>query len=272
MNEKFRLRLYLSILILAMITGVSGFMLSEGSSFIDAVYFTVVTIATVGYGDVHPTTTAGKIVAMVLIVTGVGAFVGLVANGMEIMLDNREKRSRMEKLNMVIGLFYSEAGRGLLSLFSRCDGNIDAIKKDLAVNAAWSDRDFSAAARRIAPDYLRYDITCADLVALRDFLVAKSEFFLRLMENPTLLEHEEFTEMLMAGFHLQEELASRDDLVSQPHADREHLAGDIKRFYLMLAREWLVYMRYLKTGYPYLFSLAARLNPFDGDASAVIRD
>ncbi len=255
-----------------MITGVTGFMLVEGSSLIDAVYFTVVTIATVGYGDVHPVTTPGKIIAMLLIVTGVGAFVGLVANGMEVMLDNREKRSRMEKLNMVIGLFYSEAGRRLLSMFSRCDNNIVNIKKDFAVHAAWGEKDFSAAGRKIGPDYLRFDISRADLAELRDFLNAKSEFFLRLMENPTLLEHEEFTEMLMAGFHLQEELASRADLAAQPHADREHIAGDINRFYLLLAREWLVYMRYLKTSYPYLFSLAARLNPFDRDASAVIKD
>ncbi|HON79842.1 MAG TPA: hypothetical protein PK544_15215, partial [Spirochaetota bacterium] len=64
----------------------------------------------------------------------------------------------------------------------------------------------------------------------------------------------------------------RDDLEGQPRSDREHLAGDVNRFYLLLVREWLVYMKYLKNSYPFLFSLAVRLNPFDPDASPVVRE
>jgi hypothetical protein len=36
--------------------------------------------------------------------------------------------------------------------------------------------------------------------------------------------------------------------------------------------EWLDYMRYLKKDYPYLFSLALRLNPFDEDALVAVTD
>jgi hypothetical protein len=34
--------------------------------------------------------------------------------------------------------------------------------------------------------------------------------------------------------------------------------------------QWLDYLRYLKTNYPYLFSLAIRTNPFDEKASPVV--
>ena len=55
-----------------------------------------------------------------------------------------------------------------------------------------------------------------------------------------------------------------------PEADIAHLAGDMTRAYKLLVFEWLLYMRHLQKNYPYLFSLAVRMNPFDTNASPVI--
>jgi hypothetical protein len=49
-----------------------------------------------------------------------------------------------------------------------------------------------------------------------------------------------------------------------------HLAGDIKRAYHPLVSEWLDYMKYLKSNYPFLFHLAMRTNPFDRAASITV--
>jgi hypothetical protein len=92
-----------------------------------------------------------------------------------------------------------------------------------------------------------------------------------LLENPTLLEHEAFTELLQAVFHLTEELSYREDVLNLPDTDKEHLSGDIKRAYSMLVRQWLHYMKYLKYNYPYLFSLALRTNPFDRESSPIVK-
>jgi hypothetical protein len=94
---------------------------------------------------------------------------------------------------------------------------------------------------------------------------------MRLLENPILLEHTEFTEMLRALFHLTEELGSRDNLTDLPETDYAHLAKDIQRVYTQLVSQWLDYMIYLKNNYPYLFSLAMRKNPFDETASPIVR-
>lgn len=40
---------------------------------------------------------------------------------------------------------------------------------------------------------------------------------------------------------------------------------------ILLAGEWLAYMGHLRESYPYLFSLAARTNPFDRNASPIVR-
>jgi hypothetical protein len=92
----------------------------------------------------------------------------------------------------------------------------------------------------------------------------------RLLENPTLLEHESFTDLLRAVFHLTEELAYREDLSRSPTSDRAHIAGDINRAYHLLVHQWVDYMEYLKMNYPYLFSLAMRTNPFDREASPIV--
>ena len=57
--------------------------------------------------------------------------VTLVIHSLLIM---REKRERLEKLNMLIGVFFSEIGTKLLTIFSDCDPNLDNIKKDLIMH------------------------------------------------------------------------------------------------------------------------------------------
>ncbi|MCP5097009.1 MAG: two pore domain potassium channel family protein [Chloroflexi bacterium] len=44
----------------------------EGWSYLDALYFTVITLTTVGYGDLSPETTFGKIFTMIYIIVGLG--------------------------------------------------------------------------------------------------------------------------------------------------------------------------------------------------------
>jgi hypothetical protein len=114
------------------------------------------------------------------------------------------------------------------------------------------------------------DMGTVNLKLFHNFLEDKSNFFLRIMKNPNLLEHEAFTDLLMAVFHLKEELIARKSFTDMPEADIAHLAGDMTRAYKLLVFEWLLYMRHLQKNYPYLFSLAVRMNPFDTNASPVI--
>jgi hypothetical protein len=186
------------------------------------------------------------------------------------LLEESEKQARLKKLNMVIGAFFSEAGTGLLATFSGCDPMIDTIRKDLIVTDRWTSAEFQALANRLKGYEYGVEIDKVDLGNLRSYLLGKRDFMLRLLENPNLLEHELFTEMLQAVFHITEELLSRDDMTDLPALDKAHLAGDIKRGYSRLVYQWLAYMQHLRDNYPYLFSLAIRTNPFDRGASAII--
>lgn len=75
-----RLRILLAVMLVIMVAGTAGFAVIENRSAVEAAYFTIVTVATVGYGDIHPATQSGRIFTIILIVTGVGTFLGVIAN------------------------------------------------------------------------------------------------------------------------------------------------------------------------------------------------
>ena len=186
------------------------------------------------------------------------------------VLESRDRRQRMEKLNMVIGTFFSTLGTQLLTYISNNDPNLDAIRPQLVVTDTWTDETFGRVEARLKRHPCRIRIEDVDLEAIKRFLAAREEFLLRLLENPALLEHETFTELLRAVFHFNEELRRRPGFSGLPVTDMTHLAGDLERVYTLLIREWLDYMRYLQKNYPYLFSFAMRTNPFDEMASAIV--
>lgn len=105
----------------------------------------------------------------------------------------------------------------------------------------------------------------------KKFLVHRRKFLLALLENPNLLEHETFTNLLWAVFHLMEELEKRENITNLSITDYHHLNGDTVRVYSLLIQEWLQYMEHLEKYYPYLFSLAVRTNPFDPDSQVMIK-
>lgn len=95
------LMIYLSVLILVVIFGtVFSYVLGPTNfnipinSPLTALYFTIITISTVGYGDIYPVTAVGRIFTMILILAGISTFLGAVtAISSDFMSKNVEKLS-----------------------------------------------------------------------------------------------------------------------------------------------------------------------------------
>jgi hypothetical protein len=189
--------------------------------------------------------------------------VGLILNG---MLSMRERRSMLRKLNMVIGAFFSEVGTGLLGKLAAFDPDVDEVRADLVPRPDWDAAAFAAARKDVTKHGAHADARLGDLAALRDFLNARRSFMLGLLQNPNLLEHASFTELIWAVMHLTEELQMRADLEHLSEADLDHLSIDIGRAYAAMTCQWLEYVQHLKADYPYLFALAVRTNPLDPEA------
>ena len=185
------------------------------------------------------------------------------------LLDEKEKRSILDKMDMVIGVFFSEVGIELLRKMVRFDRSSGQIHYNLLIKMGTAE-ELSATDNFFRQYQCSIDTRASSLGELRFFLSEKRDLLLRLMENPNLLEHETFTELLRAVIHVDEELKYRTDIENLSQADYRHLSEDLRRAYILLISQWIRYMKSLKRNYPYLFSLAFRVNPFNPDASAEI--
>jgi voltage-gated potassium channel len=93
-EERGPLLLVLSLLII----GTAFYVLVEGFTVVDAFYFSSMSLATVGYGDLVPTTDVGKIFTVVYVLCGIGIlvsfFTALAAKTLELQSERRQRRSK----------------------------------------------------------------------------------------------------------------------------------------------------------------------------------
>ncbi len=196
----------------------------------------------------------------------------LVMLVIERLLVARERKSKLQKLNMVIGTFFSEVGMELLRRFSEFVENAAQLENEVQIELHWSKKEFRQAKSKA--ESFRYSMVFKsdEMVELRDFLHGNHAFLVRLLENPILLENQQFTDLLWAVFHLSEELDFRESLQNLPDADIAHLKTDLKRAYSLIVIEWISYTEHLKGTYPFLFSLATRINPLNPNASPIVQE
>jgi hypothetical protein len=196
----------------------------------------------------------------------------LVSMLLDGLMQRRQREAMLDKLNMIIGAFFSECGTDVLGRIARTDRQLDDVRGDLLARAAWSAKDYERAKEAFRAHAPVIELTSSDLVALRERLAGEKTYLLSLLGNQALLEHQTFTDLLWAVTHLAEELQARGDFDHLPQADRAHLIADVMRAYTLLGLQWIDYLRHLQTQYPFLFSLAVRTNPLDPAASVTVTD
>jgi len=200
----------------------------------------------------------------------------LVAFILDEIIERKEKEAILEKLDMLMSTFFSEIGNDLINQLSTANKyktnteNLKSIKN-------WDEQDFDNKLAELKNSNVDFsaDISPENreefLDNLRTLLSGKREFIINLINNPNLLEKEEFTELINAILHLDEELEHRKDLTLVTDADFAHLNGDMQRVYNKLVYEWVYYLKYLYKHYPYMIALIVRTNPFDEDAEVYVK-
>jgi len=105
----------------------------------DALYMTVITIATVGYGEVHKVSTAGQIFTVLLIFLGVGFFLYVVGNAVQFLVEGRirhvlGRRILDKQINKLKDHFiicgYGRMGRALCSYLTQKYLNVVVIEQN----------------------------------------------------------------------------------------------------------------------------------------------
>jgi hypothetical protein len=194
----------------------------------------------------------------------------LVVVVLERLLARQEKLLIFQKLNMVVGIFFSEVGNTMIHKLINSYEKNDEISKKFSINNSWTRSDFQSAIASSFSVLAKLNVQSIDFEDLKTFLKSKRQFLLNLLENPNLLEHDKFTDLLWAIFHILEELEARPTVTDLTGPDLKHLENDAGRLYEQLISQWLSYAEHLKDKYPYLFSLVVRMNPFLNQPSATI--
>ena len=171
----------------------------------------------------------------------------------EKLVERRARIERLSKLNMLVGLFFSDIGFTLLDIIVAGDDNVKTLQLDFD-NLKDCENKFKSHDHQIDFEKINYP-------ALKKLLIEGRDILSSLISNENILEHEIFADLLMALMHLRDEIIfiNNKELTKD---DGLHLQGDIIRVYKALTLQWTSYLVHLKQFYPYQYNGAVKYNPF----------
>ncbi len=196
----------------------------------------------------------------------------------ESLIGKKEKESVLEKLDMILGVFFSEIGNDLLEMISKVNSHDEEFINELKNIDKWNDKDFKKSYKYLKTNGVAFTPELSDsevqdfIYDLKSLLNGKRLFLIDLLENPNIIEKNSFADLLLSLFHLDDELELREELDKIDGTDFQHLIGDIDRVYCRLTYEWVKYLQFLNHHYPYMSSLTIRSNPFNPETDVYISD
>jgi len=136
-TKQLLISLVLSIALIAF--GCLGYIVIEGWDFLDALYMTIITLATVGYSEVHSISTSGRVFTLILIILGVGYFLYVVGNIIQFLVEGRIRAvlgrrkldtqiNRLKEHYIICG--YGRIGRVLTRYLTQKYLNVVAIERN----------------------------------------------------------------------------------------------------------------------------------------------
>lgn len=141
------------VLILVLLAGVTGYMTIEGWTFFDALYMTVISLTTVGYGEVRDLTTNGRIFTIFLLFSGMGmlaygmgTFTAFLVEGHLLdYLRGRQMQKKIQRLrNHFIICGYRGEGRYALEELIKTKTPHVVVDKDMSeLSAMFPGEDLS---------------------------------------------------------------------------------------------------------------------------------
>ncbi|MBN8695758.1 MAG: potassium channel protein [Bacteroidetes bacterium] len=151
-RQFYQLFVSLGLLLVIIVIGIIGFIVIEGYNLFDALYMTIITVATVGFQEVQPLSDAGRAFTIFLIITSFGTFAYAVTSISRYVIDgefneyfrNYKVSSAIDKLeNHVIICGFGRNGKQAAHVLKKHNTRFVVIeqKKDIvsAVNHKYAD-------------------------------------------------------------------------------------------------------------------------------------
>lgn len=260
-----KLLFLLSLLLAALVAGTVGYMLIEGWPLFDSLYMTVITLATIGYGETHPLSDEGRLFTIAMVVFGTGV-VGYGLSSLTLMLFQGDlpiylKRRKMEKLiarleGHIIICGLSRTGQYTLDELLRSGLDVVVLEKTESqaitlegrdipyiIGDATQDENLQAA----GVDKARALITCLSSDAENAFVVVTAKNLNRTLMVVSKAETENSRRKLLA--------VGADKVVIPSHLGGQNMAN------MVIRPETLHFFERLHQHYPHAFQ--AEVQPVD---------
>lgn len=149
LRHNFRIWVPVAILLGLIMIGTLGYMIIDSYTFIDAFYMTIITVATVGYGEVHPLSQQGKLFTIFLIITSFGTFAYAVSSITRFVVDgefneffkNKKLNDAIQKLQgHVIICGYGRNGRQAAQVLKKHNRRFVVVENSSQVTGSITHR------------------------------------------------------------------------------------------------------------------------------------
>ncbi len=123
-----KLAFAIALIMIPISIGVTGYMFIENASFLDSLFMTITTVATVGYGEVFPLSSAGRVFTILLIISNLGIFAYaitlisriLVEGNFFLQLKNKRMKLKISELeNHVIVCGFGRNGQAACEMLKK---------------------------------------------------------------------------------------------------------------------------------------------------------
>lgn len=122
-----------------LIIGVFGYMIIEKANFLDSLYMVIITVTTIGYGEVFPLGTGGEIFTIFIIVAGVGTVGYTLVSAVEFMIENSlsgfmGRRKMRKEIENMLGHYilcgYGRVGQHIADDLKSAEATFVIIERD----------------------------------------------------------------------------------------------------------------------------------------------
>jgi hypothetical protein len=173
----------------------------------------------------------------------------------EQLLRQSEKNEIARRTNALVGTFFNELGYDIIRILTKYDSNFSALNHTIQFDNGW-DASKVKKIHKLAESYI-YGAPkgIEDVLEIGQLLMEKKDFLLILMSNASLIEKDEFSELLLAVNHIYEALKTMGDVSDMSDDLVEHVHSDIEKVYRCLIRVWASYLSIIEKEDPYLYRL-----------------
>ena len=177
-------------------------------------------------------------------------------------LEKREEKNKQRKINLLIEVFFEEVGNELLTSIASRDKGCDKISCLLPKGNNKISDTYDEITEVLENYNCSLKLNGNDIEHIYEILCDNKEGIIRFIENPYLVEHDIFTDLLQSAIHLYSEIKFRKKNGKLSDDDINHLNLDVLRLYKYLSKEWIVYIKYIEKEYPFLYTAALEHAPF----------